>query len=143
MEEEETEVSKDDTEMISQLKEKFQMTKNQSEKIRILTVLPMSWSQRKIATEFNTTRHTAAVAKNLVAEKGILSDPNPKKSCRIETAVVKKVEEFYLSEEISRTMPGKKDTISVSVEGSKKTITKTSDSLQSEGSICSVQRKIS
>jgi hypothetical protein len=53
-----------------------------------------------------------------------MSDPNPKTGCRIEAAVVKKVEEFYLSEEISRTMPGKKDTISVLAEGSRKTLQK-------------------
>lgn len=117
-------MTKDESEMISQLKEKFHETKNQSEKIRILTVLPKSWSQRKIASEFGTTRHTAAVAKKLVEEKGVLSDPNPKKGCRIEADIVKKVEEFYLSEEISRIMPGKKDTISVFVDGSRKAIQK-------------------
>ena len=53
--------------------------------------------------------------KKLVQEKGILSDPNPKKGRRLNVEVVKQVEEFYLSEEISRTMPGKKDTISVSI----------------------------
>jgi hypothetical protein len=50
-------------EMMEQLKEKFSTTKTRSEKVKVLTVLPRSWSGRKIASEFNTTRHTAAVAK--------------------------------------------------------------------------------
>ena len=37
----------DRTEMIEQLKEKFQETKKRSERVQVLTVLPKSWSVRK------------------------------------------------------------------------------------------------
>ena len=50
-------------EMIFQLKEKFHGTTDRSEKVKILTVLPKSWSERRISSEFETTRHTANVAK--------------------------------------------------------------------------------
>ena len=69
--------------MISQLKDKFKESSLNSEQIKILTVLPKSWSERKIAEVFGTTRHKARVAKKLVAEKGILSDPNPKRVTKI------------------------------------------------------------
>ena len=93
--------------MMEQLKDKFNQTTLRSEKIKILTVVPKSWSQRKLANEFNAPRHTATVAKKLVEEKGVFSDPNPKKGNRLDEALVEKVKEFYLSEDISRMMPGK------------------------------------
>jgi hypothetical protein len=79
-----------------------------------------SWSGRKVSEEFNTTRHTASIAKKLVEEKGILSDPNPRKSRTIDEEVVNLVTAFYLSEDISRIMPGKKDFVSVVVNGERK-----------------------
>ena len=98
------------------MKEKFVISKSASEKVQILTVLPKSWSVRQIAREFNT-RHYATVAKELVDEKGIMSNPNPKKGHNLCQETVDKVEEFYLSEENGRIMPGKKDVKSVVVNG--------------------------
>ena len=51
-------------EMIGQLKEKFNNSLSSSEQVKILTVLPQSWSERRIADEFETTKHKARVAKN-------------------------------------------------------------------------------
>ena len=110
--------------MMEQLKDKFNQTTLRSEKIKILTVAPKSWSQRKLANEFNAFRHTATVAKKLVEEKGVFSDPNPKKGNRLDEALVEKVKEFYLSEDISRMMPGKKDIVSVLVNGERQHIQK-------------------
>ena len=42
----------DESEMIRQLKEKFKETIMRSEKVQILTVLPKSWSIRKVQDEF-------------------------------------------------------------------------------------------
>ena len=104
----------DGLEIINQLKEKFKKENiNRSEKIKILTVLPKSWSIRKIASEFNTTRHTASIAKKIVEEKGVLSDPNPRDGKRIKQDTVDAIKAFYLSEDISRIMPGKKDFCSI------------------------------
>ena len=66
--------------MIEQLKEKFKNTELESEKVKILTVLPKSWSEREVADTFETTRHKARVAKKLADESGCLADPNPKKA---------------------------------------------------------------
>ena len=43
-----SEVGDDGTEMIKQLKEKFNETEEKSVKVQILTLLPMSWTIKKI-----------------------------------------------------------------------------------------------
>ena len=67
----------DGEELVQQLKEKFNST-TRSERLRILTILPKSWSRRKFAKVFGVSRYLARRAKMLVAEKGVLSSPSPK-----------------------------------------------------------------
>ena len=49
----------DESEIILQLKEKFSVTTNRSEQVQILTVLPKSWSRKKIQEEFHVTDYMA------------------------------------------------------------------------------------
>ena len=53
--------------------------------------------------------------KKTAREKGILSDPNPKRGKTLEEDTVQRVKEFYLSESVSRQVPGKKNTVSVKI----------------------------
>ena len=70
-------VNGDRKEMIEQLKdETIPLTKVSSYKS--YTVLPKSWSVKKIQEEFCVTNYMARQSKTLVKEKGILSLPNPK-----------------------------------------------------------------
>ena len=108
--------SNDYDEMMCQLKEKFLKTDNKSEKIKVLTVVPKSWSIRKTAAFFNTSYFMARRAKQLVEEKGIMCDPAPKAGKTLSPETAQLVKEFYMSEEISRIMPGMKDFVSV-IEG--------------------------
>ena len=64
----------DDTgeEMIRQLKEKFHSTTSRREN-EGTDSLPQSWSTRKVAKMFGVSRYLVTKAKQLVAEKGILS----------------------------------------------------------------------
>ena len=71
------EATDDGSEMIQQLKEKFQLTTQRCEQLQILTVLPKSWSSKKIQQEFGVTNYMARKSKELVKEKGILSFPSP------------------------------------------------------------------
>ncbi|KAL5515128.1 hypothetical protein EMCRGX_G000252 [Ephydatia muelleri] len=103
----------DAEEMVQQLKEKFRSATTRSERIKILTVLPKSWSKRKIAKEFGVSRYLARRAKKLVAEKGILSSPNPEGGRALPVEIEEEVHTFFWSDSISRTMPGKKDFLSV------------------------------
>ena len=102
----------DEGEMVRQLKEKFS-TAERSKKIQILTVLPKSWSIRKIQLEFGTSNFMARKAKELVKKKGILSSPDPKPARTLPQPTVDLVTSFYESDEISRIMPGKKDFVTV------------------------------
>ena len=97
-----------DGETIAQLKERFS-----TEKVQILTVLPQSWSIRKIQSEFGAPNFTVRKAKAFVAANGILATPNPKpgQSLPLET---QDLVNFYESNSNSRMMAGKKDCISES-----------------------------
>ena len=106
------EKTSDDGEIVTQLKEKFS-TANRSEKVQILTVLPRSWSIRKIQTEFGASNFTVRKAKALVASSGILTTPNPKPGRSLPQVTRELVSNFYEDDENSRLMPGKKDCISV------------------------------
>ena len=103
----------DESEIILQLKEKFSVTTNRSEQVQILTVLPKSWSRKKIQEEFHVTDYMARKSKEIVQDKGVLSTPNPKAGHSLSAETVKLVTDFYNSEDISRTLPGKKDFVSV------------------------------
>lgn len=111
-------------EIMFQLKDKFQTETKRSEKVKILTVLPKSWSIRMIASEFQASTHMAQIAKKLVQDKGIISEPNPKPGKILDSEICNKIKSFYLSEEISRMMPGKKDYVSVLDNGERKQIQK-------------------
>ena len=102
----------EDDEIISQLKESYS-TASRSKKLQILTIVPKSWSLKKIESEFGASNFMARRAKQIVREKGILSTPNPKPGRSLPQASIEAVIHFYESDENSRMMPGKKDCISV------------------------------
>ena len=45
--------------------------------MQILTVLPRSWSIRRVQDEFGASNYMVRKTKDLVKKKGILSTPNP------------------------------------------------------------------
>ena len=106
----------DGREIVQQLKEKFVATSKQSQQLQILTVLPNSWSVKKIQQEFGVTTYMARKSKELVKEKGVLPLPGPKPGPSLLPETVDIVHAFYESDDISRVMPGKKDFVSVKKE---------------------------
>ena len=100
-------------EMLDQLREKFNSTNKPSEKIRILTAAPRSWSIRKLSSEFGASQHQARCAKRLQESSGCLSGPNPKPGKVLNAETASLVRGFYTSEELSREMPGAKDFVSI------------------------------
>ena len=85
-----------DSEIMVQLKEKFHLSTDRSQKVQILTVLPKSWSTRKVEEEFAVSNYMARKAKNLVKDQGILSSPNPKHgSSSLSQATISLVQAFY------------------------------------------------
>ncbi len=110
----------DKSEILKQLKDKFKNTTQRSEQIQILTVLPRSWSVKKIQNEFGVTNYMARKSKELVKEKGALSTPDRKEGPSLPSEVINLVDGFYQSDDISRVMPGKKDFVSVRLEGKRR-----------------------
>ena len=106
----------DGTEMIQQLKEKFWETKRRIEQVQVLTVLPKSWSVKKVQQEFSVSAYLARQSKKLVEGKGILSLPAPSHGPFLPPETVIIVCSFYKSDNISCVMPGKKDFVSVKKE---------------------------
>ena len=103
-----------DSEIIEQLKEKFHSSTDRSQKVQILTVLPKTWSIRKVEEEFGVSNYMARKAKDLVKDQGILSSPNPKHgSSSLSQATISLVQAFYELDKVSRIMPGKKDFVSI------------------------------
>eukprot|EP00731_Ephydatia_muelleri_P028308 Em0019g1181a len=94
-------------ELLEQLKKKFHECSNKPEKLQVLTVLPQSWTLQRIEEEFGTTYHMARLSKKLVSSK---TTPNPRPG--------------KTSDAISRMMPGKKDCISIRVNGEKEHVQK-------------------
>jgi hypothetical protein len=86
-----TEIRDYGSEMLKQLKEKFEVTTKKSEKLQILTVLPKSWTPKHIQQEFGVTHYMACKSKELVKEKGILSLPGPKPGHSLQTETVRLV----------------------------------------------------
>ena len=82
--------------------------------MHILTVLPQSWSVKKIEKEFDVSNY---MARKSIKGKGILSTPNPKPGSSLPQETTDLVTQFYESDDISRIMPGKKDFVSVRKEG--------------------------
>ena len=99
-------VEEDFKEVILQLKHKFDDSEKVSEKVQVLTVLPQSWSIRRIQEEFGATYRTARLSKQLAASEGIMATPNARLGKVLPKAVEEKVVAFYLSDNVSRMMPG-------------------------------------
>ena len=64
----------DESEIIMQLKDKFNSTGKRSEKLRILTVLPKRWTLKKTMQVFGVSKYMAIQAKKLVQEKGVIAE---------------------------------------------------------------------
>ena len=115
--EEESSGSDNESEIIKQLKDKFQASTTNSEKVQVLTVLPKSWSVRKVQSEFGAPNYMARKAKQLVKQKGVLSTPNPRTGHGLAVETLDVVRRFYKSDAVSRVMPGRKDFVSARQAG--------------------------
>lgn len=94
------------------LKEKIAAS-TKREKIKLLTLVPDSWSRKQVAEFFNVTEYLVRAARRLKKEKGILAEPERKAGKSLPDATITLVKAFYEDDEFSRMMPGKKDYVSV------------------------------
>ena len=89
------------------------MSVGRSQKVQILTLVPESWSQKKVATEFQVTECMVKQARKLKGEKGIQAIPDPKKGNTLSENTVKLVTDFYQNDENSRVLPRATDEMSI------------------------------
>lgn len=64
--------------LICLLKDKCKHASRQ-EQIKLLTLVPASWTIKKTMAEFNVSEHIVKGARELKKNKGILAEPDPKK----------------------------------------------------------------
>ena len=83
-----------------------------SEKIRLLTIAPVSWGQNTIVNFFNCIEHQARAAIELRLTDGILAFPiSLRGNQRIDPDSIEQVINFYRSDRISRPSPNRKDVV--------------------------------
>lgn len=105
------------------LKEKCHSA-SRKEKMKLLSLVPSSWSILKTMEEFNVSEHMVKRAREVKKTKGILGEPDPKKGKCLSPEVVARVIAFYQSDEYSRMCPGKKEFVSVRIDGKKEQMQK-------------------
>ena len=80
---------------LQQLKEKV-ATASLQEKIKLLTIVPETWSRKKVADYFGVTDHVVRRSRQLKKDKGILEDPDPNKGGRsLSDDIKQRVIAFY------------------------------------------------
>ena len=119
-----TDTSPDDLkDIVDRLKTKF-IDSGRSEQIQILTLAPSTWTVRRVMAEFGATYHMTRTAKQISTSEGIMATPNPKPGKALNNATANAVSEFCNSDSISRLMPGKRDCVSMRVDGTRENIQK-------------------
>ena len=100
------------------IKEKLKIANNK-EKVKLLTITPVSWSIQQIADFFCVLTAMVKKAKNVNKTNGILSEPKEKTGRPIYDDLEQAVEHFCESAQYSRMCPGKKEFLSVKIDGVK------------------------
>lgn len=109
-----------ESEILEQLKEKFKKEDTtRSDQLKILSVLPKSWSPHQISHEFSVTDYTANRVKKLVADHGILFETEKKVGRTLDESTIIEVRSFFRSDHISRVCPGKRDCKTTTEDGLK------------------------
>ena len=109
--------------VMNQYKDEFPSLHKQDQ-YRVLTSMPKQYGRPFLQNFFGISDHQAKIAKNLQAEKGILSIPDPKPGNTLPDETICKVKHFYENDKVSRQMGGMKDCVSMIVNGVKKKVRK-------------------
>ena len=121
----ESEEETPDEALLAHLVDQFKQLDTREKKLMLLTLIPGSWSRRKIMEKFSVSARMVTQSRQLRESKGLLASPDQKPGRALPVQTVQMVRDFYQSDEIGRVMPGKKDCISTKNEdGSKVCIQK-------------------
>ena len=100
------------------IKEKL-IISNRTEKLKLLTLTPASWTIQKTVEYFAVTKSMVETSHKLKKSKGILGEPDKKSGKKITVELKTIIENFYQSDEYSCMCPGKKEFVSVKIDGKK------------------------
>ena len=109
--------------VMDQFKQEFDKMYKQNKYI-VLTSMPKESSIIFLKNTFGVTEHKDKRATQIQNENGFFSTPNPKLGRRLPEATIVKGQEFYESDEVSRQMPGRKDSVSMLLNGDKQHVQK-------------------
>lgn len=105
--------------VLNNFKSAFNDKKSRADKILVLTTLPPDWSIKMIRREFKVSKRMVKTAKKIREERGFASQPKIKKGKTLKNETLQRIQDFYLSDDVSRVMPGMKDYVSVMEDGKK------------------------
>ncbi|CAH0545763.1 unnamed protein product [Brassicogethes aeneus] len=98
--------------LLNNFKSAFNNKTSRADKIQVLTTLPTDWSIKMIRREFKVSKRMVITAKKMRQERGFASQPKMKKGKSLNNETLDRIEAFYLSDDVSRVMPGMKDYVS-------------------------------
>jgi hypothetical protein len=104
-------------EVVDQLKIFLENNSAHSKKIQALTVLPKTMSYTHIEEIFGVSNYMARKSRALANTFGILYEPGAKLGKKLPLETVSTVISFYLRDDVSRPLPGRKDVVSVRENG--------------------------
>lgn len=105
-------------ELLKKLKEKCKLSDKET-KVKILSLVPESWSREKVSTEFNVSERLVRVTREITKQQGILPELHKRKGKTIDPQTLESVKLFFEDDEYSRLMPGKKDCVTFKENGIK------------------------
>ncbi|XP_065647991.1 uncharacterized protein LOC136077703 [Hydra vulgaris] len=99
-------------EIMSLIKEKI-LCSDKRTIVQLLTLAPPSWSILEVQNNFAVTEYQAKKARQLFNKKGLLAISPLYKGKVLQKEIEDSVKLFYDSSDLCRTMPGKKDYVSI------------------------------
>ncbi|CAH0564898.1 unnamed protein product [Brassicogethes aeneus] len=90
----------------------------------LLTTVTIDWNAAKIEKMLGVTNYMAKTALKIRKSSGFGAAPSTKIGRALSNSTIEKIRSFYESDEYSRIMPGKKDCISIMIEGKKESVQK-------------------
>lgn len=107
------------------LKKAYDKTSKYSEQVKILTLVPENEKSVDIVKFFDSNKKMVVKSKDMIKTAGVYSDIERKTRKIIQNETIDLVSKFYLSDAISRVMPGKNDFVPIrGADGQRKHETK-------------------
>ncbi|KAJ8684788.1 hypothetical protein QAD02_020581 [Eretmocerus hayati] len=106
--------------VLDRIKDKFQNSEDEQERIILLKLSPKFWSRNGITKEFGCTKRETRKARELMNEEGVLVTAGEKRGQVLPDGTVESVGDFYNRDDVSRLMPGMSDYVSVKTKDGKR-----------------------